>query len=131
MSNPEQTLVEFGREMGINHLCLGPRGTVELRLESGSTLGLALNDERDGELVVYLAVPATDHDRAARLLRAMKFAASPKPGAPALQVGWYGRGDNEVLVLAARLNDADCSVHALRQTVKELHDAYARIADMP
>jgi len=128
MSNLEQALLEFGREMGIDNLRLGSRGTAELRLESGSTLGLARHDAHDEELVVYLALPATDHDRAARLLRAMKVAAVPQPGAAALQVGWHGQGDNEVLVLATRIHDVDYSARALQKAVDELHAAYQRIA---
>jgi len=43
-------------------------------------------------------------------------------------VGWCGQNDDEVLVLATRLYDADYSARALQKAVGELHGAYARIA---
>ena len=58
----EQALVDFGREIGIPTLSPAPHGGVQLRFDSGATLGAA----RQGEHVVVHLAAETGTSRACR-----------------------------------------------------------------
>ena len=121
----EQALVDFGREIGIPTLSPAPHGGVQLRFDSGATLGAA----RQGEhVVVHLAEPVRAHEAAALLLRAMKRAANPEQGVPAVQPGLFNASGQDWLVLALWVAEQGLDGQALRRVADHLRQSLARLS---
>lgn len=122
----EQALVDFGREIGIPTLSPAPHGGVQLRFDSGATLGAA----RQGEhVVVHLAEPVRAHEAAALLLRAMKRAANPEQGVPAVQPGLFNADGQDWLVLALRVAERGLDARELRRAADHLRQSLAQLSE--
>jgi type III secretion system chaperone SycN len=116
----EQTLHDFGRQLGLGELRLDGNNSAELALGQGGTLGF---EHAGGEVLVYLSRPL-DYDTAAayeEALRACDFRDSP---AYALQAGV--RGERE-LVLLARVPERQFTASALEQVLDILVKLHERV----
>lgn len=120
----EQALADFGREIGIASLSPGPGESLHLRFDSGAALGVARQGE---QVVVHLAEPVHAHEAPALLLRAMKHAAVPEAGAPAVQPGLFSADGQDWLVLALRMAEQGLGVRELRLAVEGLRGFQARL----
>lgn len=120
----EQALADMGHKIGIPTLSPGAHGGVQLRLDSGAVLGVARQDE---QVVVHLSEPVHAHEAAALLLRAMKRAALPEAGSPAVQPGWFSKDGQDWLVLALRLAEQSLGARELEQAFHGLQGFRAQV----
>ncbi|WP_298208958.1 hypothetical protein [Acidovorax sp.] len=111
MAHLEQALADFGHDMGLPMLEAGPRGEVQLRLESGALLGVS----QEGECVVVHWAEPVRYDIAALLLRAMKRAGDLHDALHPVQVGLRSVPAGDWLVLATRFALQDVSARRLRE----------------
>ncbi len=123
MANFEYALADFGRELGVDALALGPSNAVQLRFDQDATLGFFAQEE---QLVLHWSEPVR-YDAPSLLLRAFKRASNPPAGEPALQVGLRTVNGMDHLVLATRLQERDCSGRALRQLTDWLRQYLAAL----
>lgn len=88
----EDTLAEFGRQMGIDNLRADAQGRLQLELGSGGQLSVE-QIERDGneEVLVHLAVPV-GYQAAAWVRRALARCHEDAAARWPLQVGLRGSG---------------------------------------
>ena len=115
MAHLQQALADFGADMGLP-LDAGPRGEVQLRLQSGALLGVA----QEGEAVVVHWAEPVRYDIPALLLRAMKQAGAAHAGAPSVQVGLRSVAAGDWLVLATRFPAEEVSVRRIRDATEFL-----------
>jgi len=123
MATLERALQEFGRDVGVESLQTGAAGSVQLRFESGGSLGFSRQGE---DVLLHWAEPAP-YDAPELLLRAFKHAASPQPGELALQVGLHSEDGLEHLVLATRVRESDCSGRELHRLVGQMKGYVERL----
>lgn len=120
----EQALADFGEKLGIASLGVGAGQGMQLRFDSGAALGVARQGE---QVVVHLSEPVAAHEAATLLLRAMKRAAQPDAGAPAVQPGLFSVDGQDWLVLALRLAEHGLGVRELEQAVSGLQGFLQRL----
>lgn len=123
MAHLQQALADFGRDLGLTTLDAGPRGEVQLRLESGALLGVS----QEGECVVVHWAEPVRYDIAALLLRAMKRAGDLRDAQYPVQVGLRSIPAGDWLVLATRFAAEDVSARRLREALDFLRQWLAEL----
>jgi len=107
-----QTLMEFGRGIGIQQLQFDDKRVVQLQLQSGLRLAIEHIDER---MLIYVIHMLAFEDEIFKL-RALQAADFRRGGAYPLQIGLAGSGVESTLVVLTRLPER-------RFTLPELNSA--------
>ena len=107
----QQALANFGRDIGLSTLESGPRGDVQLRLESGALVGIAQEGE---QVVIHWAEPVR-YDIAGPVLRAMKLAGKTQSAQYPIQVGLRSSIEGDWLVVTTRFSEAEASASRIHQ----------------
>lgn len=116
----QDTLLEFGRQIGIGHLEFSRHGLVQLRFPSGGFL--AVEPSQPGapeEVLVYMGRPV-GHQASSLLRTALARAHAVDGGAPFVQVGVRGDGPEATLIVLVRLAERAFTPQALSATVQYL-----------
>jgi type III secretion system chaperone SycN len=116
----DDTLAEFGRQLGIQSLGFGRHGVMQLELRSGAFLAVepVRRGNRD-EVLVYLGRPG-GHD-AGRLLRnALSKAHFSRGGPMAVQVALRGSGPDAIVLALVRLPERALTPQSLGHAVDYL-----------
>ncbi|WP_051237490.1 hypothetical protein [Ottowia thiooxydans] len=111
MASFDQTLADFGQDIGVESLTPGPSGSVQLRFDHGGILGFF---QQGADVVLHWAEPAP-YDAPELLLRAFKRISDPPYNEPPLQAGLRGVDGVENLVLVTRMPERDCGARELHQ----------------
>ena len=122
MDEIDYTIETFGRSMNINDLRFNRHNVVFLDVER---MGALLIERIHGDLLVYLAIamPPYQKDVYARALQLCHF----KKGMP-LDVS-VAYQNNERLILAIRLCQAEVTMDRLSQSIRLLFYLYENITD--
>lgn len=114
----DDTLGQFGEQLGLPGLCLGAHGVAQLELQAGGLL--AVEPAPGGaDVLVYLGRPlGFDGSTVLRqaLARAHHAAAHPTP----VQLAVRGDGPDALLLVLVRVPAQEFSVHALGRAVEYL-----------
>jgi len=114
------TVAEFGRQLGLPGLAIGPQGVAQLSLASGGLLAVEPVRRLDeDEVLVYLGRPA-GHRLSVWLHTALARAHLDQAGPIGLQVLTRGSGEEALLLVLARLPARTFTPQALVQTVDHL-----------
>jgi len=120
MSWIEQTIAEFGTQIGIAGLRFDERGVVQLQLQSGTTLGI---ERRDGEILVYTnqLLAFEDEGLKQKALRHADFRDHPNVQKTfPLQLGMTGSGLETALIILTRIPERQFTVVTLNQVLEYL-----------
>jgi type III secretion system chaperone SycN len=119
MSWIDDTLAEFGEQLGIPSLQLGAQGVLQLELQAGGLLGVQLAEGASGDVLVYLGRPL-GFDAGTVLRNALAHAhhasASPMP----VQVAVRGEGPEALLIALTRVPEREFTLQALTGIVDYL-----------
>jgi type III secretion system chaperone SycN len=112
----QETLAQFGQQLGMHALEPCPDGSATLELEAGGLLGVEPGQGKLAEALVYLARPLGFEGGAVlrrALERAHHGAASPLP----VQVAVRGGGPEALLLALVRVPEREFTVQGLSQAV--------------
>lgn len=113
----QDTVSEFGRQVGIPLQDLGPQESVQLTFESGRVLAVeSVRRLEDDEVLVYLGHPA-GHQLAFLLRNALAKAHTDNGGAMPVQVLARGSGPQAMILALVRLQARSFTPQALTQAV--------------
>lgn len=116
----EQTLADFGYQLGIEGLDFGPHGVAQLQLASGGFI--AVEPVRRGqvdEVLVYLGRPV-GHQAAPAVRLALSRSHWRQGGPLAVQVGLRGTGSEAHLLALVRLPERTFTAQSLAHAVDYL-----------
>ena len=125
----QQTLADFGRQLGLASFGLGTHGVAQLRLASGALL--AVEPVRRGqadEVLVYFSQPL-GFDAARLRRRALEKVHYSNSGPYAVQIATRGNGPQSELLLAVRLPDRSFTPQTLAHAVDFLDRWFAELRD--
>jgi len=120
MAWTEDTLAEFGRQLGIDGLDFGPFGVAQLQLANGSFIAVEpVRRGQEDEVLVYLGRPVGHQaDRAVDVALARSHWRSG--GAFPVQVGLRGSGSETALLALVRMPERHFTAQALAHAVDYL-----------
>ena len=125
----QQTLADFGRQLGLAHFGLGTLGVAQLRLASGALLAVepALRG-RTEEILIYFSRPlgfeATQTRRAA-----LAKAHYSNNGPYAVQIATRGEGAQSELLMLVRLPQRGFTPQTLSHAVDYLDRWFSELRD--
>ncbi len=116
----QDAVSEFGRQVGISSLDLGPQESIQLTFASGTVLAVEpVNRPEEEEVLVSLGRPA-GHQVAPLLRTAFVKAHMANGGAMPVQIVTRGSGPQTLLVAVVRLQRRAFTPQALSQAVEFL-----------
>ncbi len=118
----QQALADFGHDIGLSSLGAGPRGDVQLRLDSGALLGIAQEGE---QVVIHWAEPVR-YDIAGPVLRAMKLSGKVQSARYPIQVGLRSTAEGDWLVVSTRFSETEASASRIHQASDHLRNWIAQ-----
>ncbi|MBS1196622.1 MAG: hypothetical protein H6R18_407 [Proteobacteria bacterium] len=121
MSWINETLAEFGRQMGLSNFGPGMHGVAQLRLESGALLAVeSVQRGRADEVLVCFAQPlGFDAENLRR--RALEKVHFSHGGPYPIQIATRGDGSQTMLLMLIRLQDRAFTVQTLSHAVDYLN----------
>ena len=121
MSWVNDTLQEFGHQMGLKELGFGEHGVAQLVFHSGSVLAVEPVQRGDNsEVLVYLSRPL-GFDGPQRLRSALSKAHFRQAGMLDVQVAVRGQDPDALLLALIRFNARDFTLQALDQAFDYLN----------
>ena len=124
-----ETLSEFGRQIGLSEFTTGGHGVAQLRLDSGGLL--AVEPVRRGqidEVLVYLGRPL-GYDANSLRIRALEKVRTARTGPYPVQVATRGDGSHVLLLMLVRLPERSFTLQALSHVVDYLNRWFADLQD--
>ncbi len=116
----EDTLADFGRQLGIDGLDFGPYGVAQLQLASGGCIAVEpVRRGQEDEVLVYLARPV-GHQAAQAVNVALARSHWRHGGALPVQVGLRGNGQDTQLLALVRLPERTFTAQTLAHAVDYL-----------
>ncbi len=116
----DNTLAEFGRQLGLPDLRLNAQGTVRLALESGKQLSLEPSLQNGHqEVLVAMGLPV-GHAAAQHAQAALKMAYAESFPPLEIQLALSGQGADTLLIATTRLPARAFTVPALSGAVRTL-----------
>jgi type III secretion system chaperone SycN len=115
------TLLEFGRQLGLTDLKFGDHGVAQLDFQSGAVLAVEPVSRGDiDEVLVYLSRPV-GFDGARLMRQALAKAHFKEAGAQDIQVATRGQGPDLVLFALVRMPARDFTLQALVNSFDSLN----------
>lgn len=124
MSWIEEAVAEFGAQIGMLGLGFDARDTVQLQLQSGTTVGI---ERREGEILVYTSQLLAFEEESLKLkaLRHADFRDHPNVlKSWPLQIGMSGSGLETALIILTRIPERQFTVVTLNQVLDHLNRWY-------
>lgn len=118
MATPDETLSDFGAELGMVINGFPASGEIQWQLADGSHFGVARSSS--GMVVHYSKL--LGHAAAQQVIHAMKRVERMADARGFVQIGTRTSAEGEWLVLAMRIADSDFSVDRVHQAVRTLRD---------
>src|SRR3569833_3734577 len=115
----EDTLAQFGRQLGLPTFTLEPYGVAQLQLEAGGLLAIERARTPADDVLVYLGRPL-GFDWAAVLRRAMRRAHSSSASPVQVQVAVQGDGPEGLLLMMVRIPEREFTPQTLSRSVEFL-----------
>lgn len=116
----QDTLADFGRQLGIDGLDFGPYGVAQLQLASGSVIAVEpVRRGQDDEVLVYLSRPV-GHQAPQMVSVALARSHWRNGGPLPVQVGLRGRGAEAQLLALVRVPERTFTAQALAHAVDYL-----------
>lgn len=116
----EDTLADFGRQLGIDGLDFGPYGVAQLQLASGSFIAVEpVRRGNEDEVLVYLG-RVVGHQATQAVEVALARSHWRNGGPLAVQVGLRGAGAETFLLALVRLPERTFTAQALAHAVDYL-----------
>ncbi|WP_374608481.1 hypothetical protein [Diaphorobacter nitroreducens] len=114
----QDTLAQFGQQLGLPDLSLGEGGAAELSLQAGGMLAVEPAPQT-GDVLVYLGRPI-GFDGPTVLRNALARAHHGMGGVLPVQVALRGDGPEALLLVLARIPERDFTLAALSRVVDYL-----------
>lgn len=125
----QQTLEDFGRQLGLSSFGLGTHGVAQLRLASGALLAVEpVQRGRTDEVLVYFSQPL-GFDATRLRQKALEKVHFSHSGPYAVQIATRGEGSQSELVIALRLPDRSFTPQALAHAVDYLDRWFSELRD--
>ncbi len=116
----QDTLAEFGRQLGIEGLEFGPNGVAQLRLEKGGFIAVEpVRRGPDDEVLVYFGRPV-GHQVVQATMVALSRSHWRNGGPLPIQVGLRGMGPDTQLLALVRLPERTFTTQSLGHAVDYL-----------
>ena len=119
----QQTLVDFGRSIGIDNLTLNDQGVAQLQLQSGQLLAV---EHVGDEVLIYTAQMLAFEDTGLKL-RALKATNFRNSGTYPLQIGVAGGGIDEMLIVLTRVPERKFTLPLLSHALDYLCKWYEAV----
>jgi type III secretion system chaperone SycN len=112
----QDTIAQFGQQLGVPALAIGSHGVAALELHNGGLLAIEPGRARAPEVLVVLGRPL-GFDGGAALRKALAMAHHGAAATLPVQVAVRGEGPDALLLALARVPEREFNLQRLGQTV--------------
>lgn len=122
MTEVERTLLDFGRQMGVDGLELAAGGVAQISFPDGSALSIDTGQtDRDNPILLHLSRPV-GHDAARAIPAALRLAHCTNAAPFPVQVAASGQGGGAQLIVLVRLAEHTFTPQLLDQAIRFLKE---------